>query len=950
VDGNPIIDESGNIVYEEVEVPLLDENGDPLIFTEGPIMTEIEEVPIVEYYEVERLDENGDPILDENGNPIYDIVEEPVLDENGDPIYEQREVPVLDENGDVMYQQQFDVELFIEDIIEYNVTKYYANVVDNPLTQLAQRFVDQVLASYYDWHYYRVNNYMISNWGFAIGNDDIYFMEDKPSDTDQSSMERYVMRMSFDTETNELLLEEYINASKAGFDECQIILDPINDNIICQQWDENMKVFSPVNGLLTVPDSSNLNPVTFPNGELYFYDNTDSYIDELGYRSTLLYTINADGTLNSNYIELAEYQVTCQDGTCNYGVSADFYTEDGTTQYNEWERYAGLVYDEGDSFIESADFVLTSVGEFDATRPECTDTNGCWYQTVYEVYDTDGTTLLGTFEGGQKIYPGDDIPPYQASYTVDQTSDYRYRYDWSTDDKICDNYDVGCQDGIQLHDTTINENGIYLYNNFIIDGGETFVSEFVIDETSNAIYNYDKFVEGDVCQFTTCTEDIPVNILDDTGEIIGNGSVNRDYNQDDIIPLHIDYTITSDTVTTVYDTVCTNSNGCWEYYNIDNEVYYNIRYEQGDAMYETITFAETDKAIIESETLTNETCTNIDGCWSNEIEYHILDATDTELYQFIGSTYIEYGYKAPFDVTVYIDDITTHYDKEDSTTIQTCDDATCREDASLVMGTGASEVYLGWGNIQYQLGDQIIDTIILSDTAVPTAAITDNYCQNTNGCQRETEEFTIYDELGNVITHATEWNQMLPVYFAYGERMPIDDDFTATFTLSNVTYRTSRLNVHEFIYNLDSVIVLEEDLYLIERDSWTDQDYNVILAYDDTTGVYRAMQTNLTAVEEITAFGNGYVAINSDETAIYQFTYDPLLSDDNFYYFEMTNLTEGYLINGVNDLIIDYDGSIYFKGVDNFIQDITGTITIDGDIIIDTEYTEREVIRLRPIN
>jgi len=61
-------------------------------------------------------------------------------------------------------------------------------------------------------------------------------------------------------------------------------------------------------------------------------------------------------------------------------------------------------------------------------------------------------------------------------------------------------------------------------------------------------------------------------------------------------------------------------------------------------------------------------------------------------------------------------------------------------------------------------------------------------------------------------------------------------------------------------------------------------------------------------------------------------------------------LTEEYDINEVNDLIVYFDGTIFFRGIDNFIQDVTGVIKEDKTIDIDTEVVIREIIRFRPIN
>lgn len=70
-----------------VDVPLLDEDG-------NPVMEEIV-IPVTEEVAVPILDENGKPILDVNGEPITEVVVQPVYDENGEPVVEITYEPVM---------------------------------------------------------------------------------------------------------------------------------------------------------------------------------------------------------------------------------------------------------------------------------------------------------------------------------------------------------------------------------------------------------------------------------------------------------------------------------------------------------------------------------------------------------------------------------------------------------------------------------------------------------------------------------------------------------------------------------------------------------------------------------------------------------------------------------------------------------------------------------------
>ncbi len=150
--------------------------------------------------------------------------------------------------------------------------------------------------------------------------------------------------------------------------------------------------------------------------------------------------------------------------------------------------------------------------------------------------------------------------------------------------------------------------------------------------------------------------------------------------------------------------------------------------------------------------------------------------------------------------------------------------------------------------------------------------------------------------------------------------------------------------------NIQHMSILEDNRYFIPRGSWERGQDNIILDYNPTTKRYSAHYTNLPAMSEVAPLGDGFIGINNDKTAILYFERNEEKSLDGYHYYDLINLTEGENVHAVNNLIIDFDGSIYFKAVDNFIQDITGVIHADGTVEIDTFYTEREIIRVRPIN
>lgn len=939
----PVHDEFGNIMYEEVLVPVLDIDGNPVIFTEAPILTEEKLVGLVKYFEQQVVDENGNPQFDANNDPIFEIVEEPILDEFGKQIFQMQIVPILDELGQVQYQEEFEVDFFIQDHRTITVTQYSATVEDNPITRITQRFVDKIISEHFNWNYYRVNNYMISSYGFSAGNEDIYYMDLLDNN---GTLENFVMKLSFDHETNELTLIRYMNATKANFANCEIILDPRNNNIICDSYDSNIKVYSQTHGLTTIPNSSSLQPVTFPNGELYFYDNNQTYVEELGYYTTLLYVINSDGTMESHYIELGEKDEVSTGGWVN-GFSVNLYDE-GIDPY-ALNHYINFQTQVGEKIIADADLHIQSIGTFNAARPACTDSNGCWYMMQTEVLGTDGT-VLATLDSSGVYFPGDPVPNYKETYQIDSNTTYQYEQEYSDVDAICDNAS-GCVSQISMADNSINEWGVWMSKNAIVPFGERFLNTIEINEQNSAVYEYTKVVSGSVCNYETCDENIIIKIYDDTGKLLSEFYNQIQIPMGETIPLYIEYHMTVDTTIVMEPMVCTTSTGCYRYYETYDQKYYGINYKQGDAMYQSITFVETDKEVVTEETLTSEVCTNINGCHSNDMTTYIfVDEFGDEVYSFSEYVYVQYGYRKPFKVTVELSDTTLIYRKEALTQNRICDTATCKSWVAFRTSTG---VYgsLGSAYLTFNLGDEIYNEVILSGST-PLSFEDEMICTSDEGCIVYSNNVRLVD--GNGVEYQLPedawYFNSLPVRFNKGDTIPVDNNFEATFVLSNIEYRKIRISVHDFLYNLNNVIRLDHNTYLIEKQSWVQGNDNFILIYDEVEAKYSIKYTNISAFTEITIFKEGYIAINDDETAIIHFTFDELLSTEHYYHFNVVNLTQGLQINGVNELVIDYDGSIYFKGVDNFIQDITGSIAEDGTVTIDTEYVEYEVVRLRPIN
>ncbi len=711
--GDPVLDEYGDLIYDEVQVPVLDADGNQLIFTQGPIQTAVQNVVKVEYYKVPLFDNNGNPVLDPDTNQQkYDIIEKEVRDNNGNLVYEDRAVPVTDGQGNPIYLNEFEIDLYIEDIRTVNYTDYYANVADNALTPLAERLVSKIVSKYFNWDYRQNKTYVLSTWGFAIGESELYFIKTVQGDT---QVENILMKMSFDLETEEIVVEEYLNLTRSGFTmtNSEIIRDPETGNIIYNPLESgrNMQVYSSVSGLKTITDSANLHSFIFVDGRLFFMKNTTEYVTELGYDTLLLYYVGSDGTLHHENLELGVMDSLCEEEKCdgNY-ILYELYDQYGVLYGEGLNGAVAIEYYEGDSIIKSADLTLTDLGDYETARPACTESI-CYYDVTYIFLYEDGS-LFAEANTTVSVTPADPLPPFTITYTFNSQ-------------------------------TQINYTG------------------------------------------TTA--------------------------------------------------------------------------------------------------LTDNTMGNI----------------------FV---FIDSGNEPP-ELIMLID-----------------------------------------MQVMYNQGDQIIESIVFEPETQPTSTSDLLYCRDEEGCIIVTETFEILNEFG--VDIASEYysnNVYIPVSFEYGDILP-SGEFVPVFTISNIEYYTYYLQPRILTDQSIDLVELTENLFLIYNNTAFSPMYNVIIEIDVTEDKYLLTYTNLANMDTIQISGDSFIAINGDKTAILKLILNDSLSTEYFYYFDSENLTEGLLINAINELIVDYDGTLYFKGVDNFVHDISGVISVDGVVTIDTVYVEREVVRVSPIN
>lgn len=938
-DDNPVLDEFGEVVYEEVQEIILDEFGNEIIYTEGPIVTETQSIAATQTVLVLLVDEDDNPILDNQGEPIYEEVTEFVYDDDGNQVFYTEEVAVLDEFGNIVYETNFEVEVLVNETTEYEHIEYYARIEDGPLNHIISRMVEKTIDRYYEWNYYRDFEYHFQ-YDFIVLDDYIYYLDNILNDDDESEL--IIKKLSFDSMSNEIVIEEFLNLSKAGLEQSEIIANPASDLLVLLSYEGNMKVFSPTLGLRTIEDSSGFRPVVFPTGDLFFFKDQSQYVESLGYYTHTLYKIDQNMNFIPYYVETNEIeQIYESNGQDDYwGYPIDVYDENGI--FVEGNQVSTLLID-GGYMIHSADVNIISKGTFNSERSMCDNPMGCNGETEYMVYN--GDDFIGSFTSYVQYFPDQTPPPFQVSIQINSDVEISYNYEISSEDMICDNDTIGCKDNFFFIDNN-DDFSIEFYKEKIAVLDEKLIESIRVLDENQGIYDYTKHYTSEVCQFDQCYEWIKVYIYDADGEIIQEGDINIAITKDQQIPLFIEYRMTE---TTEYQSsgVCTSSNGCEGYLDFDSQSMY-VHYNQNDIIYTNIEFLATDITKIYEHTFEREICTNLGGCSTNDITYYINDLDGNLVYEIHEEFgFADYGERLPYTVTLTIDDVEIFYDKVYTDIINVCDNPYCTEYVSFIDEDGQ---YLGSMNVTFLQGEQLYSQVDLLSTNEPYDIITDKHCLSEDGCYFHTEDFILLDEDGNQMTVNSDYAIYMPVRFAYGEVMPYDYQLQMTYQLSNVEYERYRIDSFNIIYNIGTSVKLDDNMFFIKGPSWEQNYTNYILEYDSINQSYIARTTNLPNMTELYQLGDGYIGINKDKTSILYVEVNSLLSTEVNVYFEIDDLTEDYQINAIDNLIIDYDGTIYFVGVDNFIQDITGTILPDKSIIIDTVYTEHEIIRLSPIN
>lgn len=932
-------DEDGILVEET----LYDAEGNEIIFDEGPIQTEFIQVPMEETFRVLTVDDNGDPVLDAEGEPVYEEVTEPILDDEGNPMTYEAEVAVLDEAGEPVRMETFDttVEVLItEEIVD---TYYEVFIERTVLSELGQVFIDRIMQDYYNWNYWRVNDYVINHSSLVYSDDILYYQLEEET---EGVMERKVMQVTYDDANKELLVAPFINLTTAQLTECQeVLLDPVGNLLVCVPSDhsKDLTIYSQAEGLMTLEDTEDFSAIVLPNGALYYYTWDFNHVEALGYETQAFYSIAATGTVTPKHIELSEELRVCNSASwCSNQITYDLYDENGDLVMAGLDMY--MHYREDETFVEHADLEILSIEDADMTRPACEEEDGCYVRTLYEVYDED--TLFLSVVGGDWYYPEDDIPPVRVVYALESGDTVNYQFLSSNDQQVCDNAEHGCEDVFYIIDGNIGQEDVHNHMSRIVGDGETMINSMTIKDENEAEYVYIRDYAGSICDEASCEAIIPIAFYDDDNMRFNTSSVTMTYAEGETIPLRFD-NFADDS--TVYEgsTLC-DTEGCSQHTEFvlgDSSYYGWLHYENGEQMVSRIVYDETRTETVTEETVERDICLDTGGCEHQEITYTIVDGNGDPVFEQTRTYYPSYGDTVPYQVTFTMDDVDVEYDYEYSQDAKMCTEDNCKTDIALHIGGE----WVGWANnVPIANGEQFIHSVDLDNGKTAISESTDSLCLNANGCHQKTDALIIQNSDGERINRDDEQSNQ-NAFFAFQAPMPVNTDYTITYEMSGRVYETQRIQPYGITNHIGDSMMLGDDMIFIQNTSDSGMG-NYILDIDETNTYFKAYTTNLPDLDEIIEFEDGYLGVNANKTAIHYFEPDDTLSDANTMHYTVTNLTEGEPINAIENIETAYDGTIYFDAIDNFIQPIAGTITPEGDIIIDTTYIDREVIRIRPLN
>jgi hypothetical protein len=186
-----------------------------------------------------------------------------------------------------------------------------------------------------------------------------------------------------------------------------------------------------------------------------------------------------------------------------------------------------------------------------------------------------------------------------------------------------------------------------------------------------------------------------------------------------------------------------NSSGCDISFTTPDYMWYWIRFEYGEQIYDDIQFVGTDRTEIYEKTYVRETCSNLDGCNAEDVTYIINDDQGNLLYEFSQGIWISYGSKAPYLATLTLDDVNVIYQKTGSDVAQYCEETSCTENVSVFFeATNGEQEYMVYTPMRYSQGDQLINDFIVDATlATPFETSLNRLCGSVDGCYYSTVIF-----------------------------------------------------------------------------------------------------------------------------------------------------------------------------------------------------------------
>lgn len=414
---NPVLDDEDNHLYDIVLVPVLDENDEPLVFTEGPILTATVEVPLYEHY-LQQVYEDGEPVFDDDGEPVYEEVSEPVLDEEGDPVYVTEEVAVLDEDGHVQYLETFEITLDVVEYVTHTEIHYEAYAEPTPLGHVVHLLLNDMLDADPDDNMHDRNAHDLIGNRVVAGAGTLYYKALR-STLESGAEGEIVVRISYDDETDELVLEEHMNITAAGFTDCALFVDPDEGIVFC--FGDDLRIFTPEHGLATIEGIEQPASMSMPNGKLYFYSLIQSEES-----SFLMHRITPEGTIEDVHIELPENIITCEnaEGCLEYHVMPLF------DDAGEEEDYHRMVtsFAEGDALFDRVRLSVQSV-DVGSSSEICEEAEGCTLLTSnFTVVDDAEEAIALAAASEYAAYPvhfayGDTIPDtedFHVTYVVEE--------------------------------------------------------------------------------------------------------------------------------------------------------------------------------------------------------------------------------------------------------------------------------------------------------------------------------------------------------------------------------------------------------------------------------------------------------------------------------------------------------------------------------------------------